>query len=123
MSRFRTRQPDLFAPPPEPEPPPGPEPVAELGDLLARLRAAELPPWRTVTAAIELELRTMWLGRSGGPECADLATAVLAEVERLFLAEEGAQPDTGSRRGETVAAAADGRVHPGSSPGTAMTNA
>ena len=82
MSRVAA-QPDLFSPPPEVPPPPA-DPMAELTDLLARLRAASTPPWPTISAAMQEEYRALGLAREAGAECAALAAAILEQTERLL---------------------------------------
>ena len=83
MSRFAPGQPDLFAAPPETEAPTL-DPVAELGALLARLRAAERMPWADAAAAMTEELRALGLARRAGAEGEALAAAILQETERLL---------------------------------------
>lgn len=84
MSRFAAH-PDLFAAPPAPEPP-AEDPLAELRALLARLRAAETLPWPDAAGAMAEELRALGLARRAGPDGDALATAILAETERLLSA-------------------------------------
>ncbi len=76
-------QSDLFAAPPQ-VPPPAPDPMAELTALLARLRAADVPPWPTISAAMQDEYRALGLGREAGAEGAALAAAILEQTERLL---------------------------------------
>lgn len=76
-------QSDLFAPPPQ-VPPPAPDPMAELTALLARLRAADVPPWPTISAAMQDEYRALGLAREAGAEGAVLAAAILEQTERLL---------------------------------------
>jgi hypothetical protein len=90
MSRFRPSQPDLFAPPPAAPEPASPvcDPVEELTALLARLRAADRLPWPHLTAVMEAEYRVLFLAKQAGDEGARLASAIMAETERLFSAAE-----------------------------------
>ncbi|MGH7121589.1 MAG: hypothetical protein ACREFP_21800 [Acetobacteraceae bacterium] len=84
MSRVAV-QTDLFAPEP-PASPPAPDPVAELTDLLGRLRAARTAPWPDATAAMAEEHRVLGLARQAGEKGALLAEAILRETERLLSA-------------------------------------
>ena len=95
------RQPDLFAPQPdlfdavpaaEPVEPPCPRFVAdiraELLDTLARVRAADTPPWRDLTQTTLGEMRFHSLARSWLPseEAETLRAEFAAEMLRLYKA-------------------------------------
>jgi hypothetical protein len=86
MSRFAPSQSDLFAPAASPEPPPSPpiDPIAELNAMLVRLRAADVMPWGTISAAMQEEYRVLWLAKQAGPAGAELAATVSNEFERLM---------------------------------------
>ncbi|MGH6993619.1 MAG: hypothetical protein ACRED8_04055 [Caulobacteraceae bacterium] len=73
----------MFATAPAPAEP-QPDPIAELTLMLEELRAAVIHPWTPLSEAIEREYRARRLGHLGGPEGERLASAVLAESERLF---------------------------------------
>jgi hypothetical protein len=56
----------------------------ELEAMLLRLRAADVMPWPTISAAMQEEYHAMWLAKQGGPAAAELAAAVTDEFERLM---------------------------------------
>ena len=56
----------------------------ELSALLARLRAAQTPPWPNLSAAIADEYRAIGLAREAGADGAALAAAIMNETERLL---------------------------------------
>ncbi|WP_428485268.1 hypothetical protein [Rhodopila sp.] len=88
MRRFAPSQSDLFTEPPAPVAPPERPPLAELADLLARLRLAQRLPWPDAAAAMAEELRALGLARLTGEEGGRLAAAIMVETERLFTAAE-----------------------------------
>ncbi len=95
MSRFDIRQPDLFGPR-QPDlfasgrAPAAPErdPLEELTSLLDLLRTADRLPWPHLPAAMEAEYRVIFLAKQAGAEGERLASAIMAETERLFTAAE-----------------------------------
>lgn len=93
MLRVGPAQPDLFAPAPAADPPPAPEPppLDQLAAMLALLRAAEAMPWDGVPAVMAQEQRAMHWARAAGPDGAALASAIMDQIERLFVAEETQQ--------------------------------
>ncbi len=84
MSRFGPGQPDLFAPEATTEPPT--DPLTELRELLARLRATDRMPWPDAAGAVAEELHALGLARQAGAEGQGLAAAILQETERLLSA-------------------------------------
>ena len=101
QTRRLARQPDLFAPQgdlfdaaPDAEPvePPCPRFVAgireELVGTLARVRAADTPPWRDLTQTTLGEMRFHSLARTWLPaeEAEALRTEFAAEMLRLYKA-------------------------------------
>jgi hypothetical protein len=86
MSRFAPSQTDLFARATAPEPAPSPpiDPIAELNAMLVRLRATDVMPWPTISAAMQEEYRALWLAKQAGPAGAKLAASVTDEFERLM---------------------------------------
>ena len=88
MRRFAPDQTDLFSPPAPPPAPLARPPLDELTELLADLRVAESLPWPDLPATMAAEYRVLGLARLAGDEGARLATAILDETERLFVAAE-----------------------------------
>ena len=88
MLRFGPSQPDLFTPAVTPPAAPAREPMIELTELLAGLRAAKHLPWPDAAAAMAEERRALGLARLAGPEGVRLAAAILQETERLLAATE-----------------------------------
>jgi hypothetical protein len=86
MSRFAPSQTDLFAAAPGAEPAPSApiDPISELNAMLDRLRATDVMPWPTISAAMQEEYRALWLAKQGGPAAAELAASVTDEFERLM---------------------------------------
>jgi hypothetical protein len=81
---FSPDQPDLFTSAPQSPDQSRPPPLAELAELVAKLRATEIPPWPDAAAAMPEERRALGLARIAGPEGDKLAAAILNETERLL---------------------------------------
>jgi hypothetical protein len=56
----------------------------ELNAMLVRLRAADVMPWPTISAAMQEEYRALWLAKQAGPAATGLAAEVANEFERLM---------------------------------------
>jgi hypothetical protein len=90
MRRFAPSQSNLFAPVVTPTAAPVRAPLAELADLLERLRSAERLPWQDAAATMAEERRALGLARLAGAEGERLAAAILEQTERLLAAAENA---------------------------------
>jgi hypothetical protein len=95
MPRWAAQQSGLFAPAPAPSvqapAPPSVDPIVELHQMLALVRAAERLPRPDLPAAMEWEYRVLFLAGQCDAEGQRLASAIMDETERLFAAQEREQ--------------------------------